>query len=103
MIQIRVRKAISSWDRFRGLIGVEPDAKLFFQTRWGIHTFLMKSTIDVLIADNNLIVREIKKGLLPNRLFFWNPSYDKVIELPSGSIKKMKIRVGERLELIYNV
>jgi uncharacterized protein len=64
---------------------------LYFETRWGIHTFFVKEPIDVLILDEENRVQVIKKGLKPWRLFFWNPKYRRVLELPHGRISQLKI------------
>lgn len=67
---------------------------LYFETRWGIHTFFVREPIDVIILDEENRVRVIKKGLKPWRIFFWNPRYGKVVELPKQSLKLLKIRKG---------
>lgn len=69
-----------------------------FITNFGIHTFLMNHPIDVLILDNNSKVLKIKKNLKPNKLFFWNPKFSKIIELML--IKNHNTKIGDILELI---
>lgn len=60
----------------------------------------MHNYIDILILDSNYKVAKIKKSLTPNKIFFWNPKYNLVIELPEGMIKKSKTIIGDQLELI---
>ena len=66
-------------------MGSSSDGKhgLYFETRWGVHTFGMKFPLDIIVLNNKWEVAKIRRGLLPNRLFFWNPKHKRVIELPS--------------------
>jgi hypothetical protein len=70
-------------DKTVGLIGKEKNeaSSLYFQTRWGIHTFGMKFPITVIVCDNNFIVKKIIKNLQSNSFFFWNPKYKNIFEL----------------------
>lgn len=69
-----------------------------FRTRFGVHTFFMKSLIDVIVLDNNFKVVKIGT-VLPNCLFFWNPKYPWVLELPEGCVKKTKTEIGDYLKI----
>ena len=69
------------------------------ETRFGIHTFGLKYPIDVLILDNGNKVVFLKKNLMPWRIFLWNPIYDKVLELPQGTIDKKKIKINDAVNL----
>ncbi len=80
-----------------GLIGKSKPYPLLFKTRFGIHTFGVRFPLDILILDKNFVVRVVRKSLKQGRLFFWNPFYDTVIELPIGTIKKNRIRVGNKI------
>jgi uncharacterized membrane protein (UPF0127 family) len=73
-----------------GLIFYKKPQAMIFKTRFGLHTFFMQYPIDILILDKEKKVKAIKKNLQPNRIYLWNPKYDRVIELPSGTIKKKK-------------
>lgn len=83
----------------QGKILNEDDSLILFKTRWGIHTFGLRKPIDVIILDNDFAVRKLKMNLKPLRLFFWNPQYNIVIELPSGEIKRKNIRLGETITI----
>ncbi len=74
-----------------GLIPYNKPKPLRIKTRFGIHTFGMRYPIDVIILDKNKKVVKIKKSLHPNRVFFWNPRYDTVLELPAGTIQEKNI------------
>lgn len=84
--------AQSFTDRFLGLLRKNNPRFLLFKTRFGIHTFFLRETIDVLILNRDYIVVKVKKNLKPNRFFFWNPKYFLVLELPANSILKYKIQ-----------
>jgi hypothetical protein len=81
-----------------GLIGKKNPKTVVFTTRFGIHTFLMNFAIDVLILDKNKKIVFMKKSLKPNRIFLWNPVYNIVVELPSGSIQQSKTQIGDIIE-----
>lgn len=100
MITIKARKVHGFIEAMRGLMFVSPINPLYFETRFGIHTFFMREAIDVVILDNKNRVCVIKKSLAPWRVFVWNPLYMRVLELPKGSVNAKKITVGEKIRII---
>lgn len=99
MISIPVKEAGNLREKIIGLIGKEKPASLLIKTRFGIHTFGLKFSIDVLILDKYNNVVAIKKNLKPKRIFVWNPVYEKVLELPEGTINEKGLKVGHKLNL----
>lgn len=91
MVTIEV-KALNGIEKIKGLIFSGKASPVLIKTRFGIHTFGLKFPIDVLVLDRSNKVAIIKKGLRPNRIFIWNPSYDRVIELPKGEITNLRIK-----------
>lgn len=89
---------LAGWPKFVGLIGKQKPEPVYFETRWGIHTFGMKVPIDVVILDKDNKVITVKHRLSPNRIFLWNPKYYKVVEIPSGF---MRVSKSAKLELVY--
>lgn len=85
-------KEVGLWKKSFGLIGKNKPENLLFKTRFGIHTFGMRFPIDVLVLDKNYKVIKFKETLLPNNFFFWNPRYNLVLELPSGTVKQLAIK-----------
>jgi hypothetical protein len=85
--------------KIKGLIGNKTPEAIILKTRFGIHTFLLRFPIDVIIIDKNNKVRKLKKKLAPNKVFFWNIKFDTVIELPGGAIEKSKTQTGDILQL----
>ncbi len=90
--------AASIVDSLFGLL-LKRNKSLLLKTRFGIHTFGLSQNIDVLILDVNYKVVKIKKSLTPNKIFFWNPKYSLVIEIPEDIIKKSKTLLGDQLNI----
>ena len=84
-------------EKSRGLIGSDGTHGIYLKTRWGIHTFGMTFPIDVVVLNKEWTVVQIKKNLKPNTIFFWNPRYADIIEVPSriGG----NVGIGDTLEL----
>lgn len=100
-MKLRV-KNLTGLSKATGLIGKEKIYPIFFKTRFGIHTFGLRFPIDVLILDNNDMVVCLRKNLKTNRVFFWNPKFEKVIELPVGFIQTSGIRKGGKIDVVYS-
>jgi uncharacterized membrane protein (UPF0127 family) len=81
-----------------GLLAHKTPIAMILHTRFGIHTLFMKYSIDVLILDKNDQVVALKENLKPNDIFIWNPKYNKVLELPTGTIIKTKTKLTDKIE-----
>lgn len=92
---------LSGFRKIKGLTGEKKAYPVYFKTHFGIHTFGVKFPIDVLILDDDSRVVRLAKNLQPNRIFIWNPKYNRVIELPSGFIEKKQIILGEKIGLAF--
>jgi uncharacterized membrane protein (UPF0127 family) len=84
-------------DQSLGLLKYKKPVAMLLKTRFGIHTFGMKYSIDVIIVDKKKHIVEMKESLKPNRIFVWNLKYSTVIELPEGTIKKTKTAITDIL------
>lgn len=100
-MKLLVTKADTLWKASKGLIGYTHPIALFFKTRFGIHTFGLRFPIDVLILDTKNCVVICKKNLRPNRVFFWHPKWNRVVELPAGIIATRHITIGTPLHLVF--
>ncbi len=89
-------------EKSQGLIGSDEKTGLFLKTRFGAHTFGMTFPIDIIILDNKNRVVAHKKELRPNRIFFWNPLRNKVIEIPSAIIPEGIVSIGDEISIINN-
>jgi len=90
---VKVLKSLR--EKSRGLRGALDFRGVYFETRWGIHTFGMREDIDVVILDSQNIARDVWKNMKPNQIFVWNPRWRKVLEVFPGS----KIDKGDQLEM----
>lgn len=100
MIKLKVKDKNTFFSKSIGLIGKTQPENIYFQTRFGIHTFGMNYPMDIIILDSNNKVRTLKKSLKPNRIFVWNPSYNNVIELKEHTIRIMKIKINDSIDLL---
>ncbi|HXS14798.1 MAG TPA: DUF192 domain-containing protein [Candidatus Saccharimonadales bacterium] len=98
---LKAKQARTFLEKSKGLLGEKESYPLFFQTRWGIHTFGMRFPIDVVILTDDYTVYKVKQNLKANHFFFWNPIYKNVLELPEGTIQKEKLELKERIKLIF--
>lgn len=89
-MKLKAQKLSSFFQKAQGVIGRQKITPVYFETRFGIHTFGVRQEIDVVILNDSKEVVTFK-SVKPNRFYFWNPIYKKVLELPMGSIKKLKI------------
>jgi uncharacterized protein len=90
---------ISLLDQSLGLLKYKTPQAMLLKTRFGIHTFGMRYPIDILILDNTYRVTVLKENLRPNRIFVWKPNYQIILELPSGTIKKSKTTLKDKVEV----
>jgi uncharacterized membrane protein (UPF0127 family) len=80
--------------KISGLIGKNEAEALIFETRFGIHTFLVKFPIDLIILDNKRKVK-VMKTVKPNRIVLWNIKFKTVIELPFQTLTKTHTKIGD--------
>lgn len=93
-------KRVKSWKEKRiGLIGSDGTHGISFKTRFGIHTFGMGFPIDILILNKKGEIKTYKKALGPNKVFFWNPIYSRVVEIPSALLKDGVVEVNDKIEI----
>lgn len=80
-----------------GLLAEKKGTAMIFQTRFGIHTFCMKYPIDVLVLDKENKVTAYKQNMKANTIYFWNPLYKSLIELPHGIINATNTQLGDQI------
>ncbi len=83
-------------EKSKGMLAFNTPTAVFFETRWGIHTFGMKYAIDVVVLNKGKQIVAIKKNLTTRRCFFWNPRYKLVLEFPAGT----EAKEGDYLEIL---
>lgn len=87
-------------DKAFGLLIPSNPRSMLFKTRFGIHTFFMKESIDLIVLNKKNRVVSLKNTVKPNRIFVWNPRFDTILELPNGAIKKSKTEIGDMLSFV---
>ncbi len=99
-IKMKVINKNSFFGKLVGLYSNKNNMPIYFETRSGIHTFLMKNPIRLLVLDENNIIR-VDELIKPNRIKLWPYKYKKVIEVPSSYKINNKIKIGEKLDLQF--
>lgn len=99
VVIISVKEARNFKEKIQGLIGKDKPQALLIRTHFGIHTFGLKFPIDVLILNKENKVVAMKKNIQPKKIFFWNPIYEKVLELPLGTIEKKRIEMHMPIDI----
>lgn len=92
-----LKEVVSLWDKSFGLLDPHNPRTLLFKTRFGLHTFFLKTTIDVLVINNESRVVKLKSDLAPWRFFFYKPIYKSVFELPAGTLKRTSTKINDKI------
>ena len=95
------RIASSWWRRLRGLLGVrryEHPAGLLIPQCSSVHSIGMSIAIDVLYLDDDFEVVKTVTVLKPWRISFGRRGAKQTLELPAGTIERVGIERGQRLE-----
>lgn len=100
MVTLEAKQLNSFSEKSKGLLAFPTPVSVFFTTHFGIHTFLMKYPIDVIILDKQNTVVALRENMQPNSIFLWNPLYEKVLEMPKGTIHSKSIRKGDNISLL---
>lgn len=64
----------------------------------GIHTFNMRYSIDVIYLDKSQIIIAIDEDVHPRRMGRPIKNAVSVVELPTGRVKKLAIKIGQALQ-----
>ncbi len=99
VITRKAKIASTFTDRLFGLINPQNPRIMIFHTHFGIHTFFMTKSIDVLVIDNSGNVVKLKKHLKPFYFFLYHPKYSTVIEMPENTIDKFQIRINDKISI----
>lgn len=95
-------KAANGIHKVRGLIGASEPESIVLKTRFGIHTFGLRFPIDLAVLDHNGVVQTTRKGFKPNGIFLWSPRYNRILELPVGTLEKKQIKKGVQMTLVFD-
>jgi uncharacterized protein len=91
--------------RTKGLLGkksISENEGLYFPNCNSIHMFFMRFPIDVLFLDRNQTVVAYLENFKPWRLQFPVKSAVNTLELPTHTIKKHGIKIGDTIVLTHD-
>jgi uncharacterized membrane protein (UPF0127 family) len=99
----RITLADTSLTRLLGLVGrrrLDAGCGLLIRPSFGIHTFGMLFSIDVVALSRNLRVLKLWHRLAPFRVTSIHLKTHSMLELPAGQISNCQMQVGDQLELL---
>ena len=85
-----------------GLIGrdsLRDGEGMLFERCRAIHTFFMRTPIDVLFLDEHYRIVRVIENLRPWRPLVACASASRVVELAAGSVSRLALRVGDRVRI----
>ncbi len=87
---MEIKNANTFLKKLKGLMFVKNfNYILKFKTN-GIHTFFMKTNIDVVLTDKNNKILYIYENLKPNKIILPKKNVKYTYEMPAGTYKKVK-------------
>jgi protein-S-isoprenylcysteine O-methyltransferase Ste14/uncharacterized membrane protein (UPF0127 family) len=98
----KISRAKSLLGRLVGLIGtteLDRGRGLYIFPCKGIHTFGMRYPVDVVFLDAMGMVIRLVRNLAPNRMTWFVPSAESVLEFPESTIEESNIKVGDQLQV----
>lgn len=94
---MEVKEAKTFTQKLKGLMFQKKfDYILKFKTN-GIHTFFMKTNIDVILTDKNGKIMYIYRNLKPNKIILPKKGVKYIFEMPINYLNNKKI--GDKLNL----
>ena len=94
---MEVKEAKTFFQKLKGLMFQNKvNYILKFKTN-GLHTFFMKTNIDVILTDKNHRILYIYRNLKPNKIILPKKHVKYTYETPVNYLKKIKI--GDQLDL----
>lgn len=98
----RVRVADRWWARLRGLLGtmcLDDSSGLLLKPCRAIHTWWMHYSLDVVFLDHGGMVVAIEEQIPPWSYASGGMNAYSTLELSSGAIKRLNIRVGDVMRM----
>jgi len=95
--EISLTECKTFYSRLKGFMFTKNINKaLLFNKCNSIHTFFMKTNIDVILCDKNNKILYYYKDLSPNHIILPKKNVTKVLELP---VDYFDIKINERMEI----
>ena len=100
-----LRVADTHWTRLRGLMGSSHESFSAGHGLWivpchGVHTMMMRYSIDVVYLNEQNEVVQIEENVKPWRMTPMNMEAMTVLELPSHTVWNTGTKVGDQLEMV---
>lgn len=95
----RVWRAVSPWDRMRGLLArppLAPGEGLWIEPCRMVHTIGMRYALDLAFIDRRGRVCKVARGVSPGRLA-GSLAARSTLELPVGALAAAGLQVGDRV------
>lgn len=86
-------------EKSKGLMFEKQIYPLFFQTRFGIHTFFVKEPLGIVVLDNSYRIKKVIKAH-PWRVYLWNPFYKNVLEIPISMLQSKDLQKGQKTKIV---
>jgi uncharacterized membrane protein (UPF0127 family) len=102
-----MRVADTHWTRLRGLMATGPEEFGFGQALWvvpchGVHTWLMRFSIDVVYLDADHVVVHVEENLRPWHFAPVRMDAKTVLELPCHTAWHSGTKIGDQIELTFS-
>ena len=97
----RARVADRIWSRLLALMGRRvfgPEDALALRPVGSVHTFFMRMPIDVVFLDGAGMVLGVRRSLPPWRIAAGGTRARQTLELPGGTVRRLRLQPGDRLE-----
>ncbi len=91
----QVPVARSFVQRLIGLMGRRDRLSLFIPSCASVHTWFMRSPIDIVFVDGNSLVLEIRESANPWGTHFGPRGTRAVLEIPPGSARQLGLTSGD--------
>jgi uncharacterized protein len=100
VVATQVAVANNPWSRLKGLMGqpaLGEDTGLLLQPCNSIHSFFMRFAFDAVFLDKTNTIVGLVQAMPPWRVSKLYPKAKATLELPAGSIERLKLEVGQTL------
>ena len=101
---LKIKIANNFFTRLKGLIGknfLPRDEGLLIAPCKSIHMCFMKFPIDAIFVDKNFVIKKIVSNLQTWTGFSICLNAWGVVEISAGEAKRLNLKVGEKLEVIF--
>lgn len=88
---MKIKTADKFFEKLKGLMFIKNFNYILKLKCNGIHTFFMKTNIDVILTDKNNKILYIYRNVKPNRIILPKKNVTYTYETPVGCLKNIKV------------